>query len=58
MPISTESRTALKELISLLTEVDEHWSSEEWNLASAEDIAGSHRALMHILEAGLVGNFE
>ncbi|MEH6569152.1 MAG: DUF1214 domain-containing protein [Halioglobus sp.] len=58
MPIATESRTALKELIKLLTEVDERWSSEEWNLASTEDIAGSHRALMHILEAGLVGNFE
>ena len=58
MTIQSESRSALKELINLLTEVDERWSSEEWNLSSAEDIAGSHRALMHILEAGLVGNFE
>ncbi|MEH6584655.1 MAG: hypothetical protein V7754_22195, partial [Halioglobus sp.] len=58
MSIQTESRTALKDLIGLLTEVDQRWSSEEWNLNSAEDIAGSHRALMHILEAALVGNFE
>jgi hypothetical protein len=58
MPIPTASRTALQDLIRLLTEVDERWSSEEWNLASEEDIAGSHRALMHILEAALVGNFE
>ncbi len=58
MAILSNSRTALKEFIGLLTEVDERWSSEEWNLGSAEDIAGSHRALMHILEAGLVGNFE
>ncbi|MGI9288116.1 MAG: DUF1214 domain-containing protein [Pseudomonadales bacterium] len=58
MPIQTESRNALNELIGLLQEVDERWSSEEWNLASADDIVGSHRALMHILEAGLVGNFE
>lgn len=58
MPIQSESRSALKEFITLLTQVDERWSSEEWNLGSAEDIAGSHRALMHILEAGLVGNFE
>ena len=58
MSIQTKSRTALKDLIQLLTEVDERWSSPEWNLHSSEDIAGSHRALMHILEAGLVGNFE
>jgi len=58
MTIQSESRTALKEFINLLSEVDERWSSEEWNLGSVEDIAGSHRALMHILEAGLLGNFE
>ncbi|MGI9293158.1 MAG: hypothetical protein ACR2PS_04180, partial [Pseudomonadales bacterium] len=58
MSIQTSSREALKEFIHLLQEVDERWSSEEWNLNSPEDIAGSHRALMHILEAGLVGNFE
>ena len=58
MIIETESRTALGELIKLLTEIDERWSSPEWNLASPEDVAGSHRALMHILEAGLVGTFE
>ena len=58
MSIQTESRTAIREFIALLTEVDERWSSPEWNLSSPEDVAGSHRALMHILEAGLVGNFE
>jgi hypothetical protein len=58
MSIQTQSRTALKELIELLQEVDEHWCSEERNLHSPEEIAGSHRALMHILEASLVGYFE
>ena len=58
MAIQSKSRAALRELIELLQEVDEHWCSEERNLASAEDVAGSHRALMHILEAGLVGYFE
>jgi len=58
MSIQTESRAALGELIALLQEVDEHWSGPEWNLNSAEDIVGSHRPLMHILEAGLVGYFE
>ncbi|MEP4147011.1 MAG: DUF1214 domain-containing protein [Halioglobus sp.] len=58
MSIQTKSRTALQELISLLQEVDEHWCSEERNLHSPEDIAGSHRSLMHIIEASLVGYFE
>ncbi|WP_101757743.1 DUF1214 domain-containing protein [Oceanicoccus sp. KOV_DT_Chl] len=58
MTIETQSRTALKDLISLLQEVDDRWSGPEWNLNSAEDVAASHRALMHILEAGLVGFFE
>lgn len=58
MTIESRSRAAFRELIELLQEVDAHWCSEERNLASAEDIAGSHRALMHILEAGLVGYFE
>ena len=58
MTIETESRAALREFIALLQEIDEHWCSEERNLHSVEDVAGSHRALMHILEAGLVGYFE
>ena len=58
MSIDTESRRALGEFITLLREIDEHWCSEERNLHSAEDVAGSHRALMHILEASLVGYFE
>jgi hypothetical protein len=58
MTIESRSRTALQELIALLQEIDEHWCSEERNLGSAEDVAGAHRALMHILEAGLVGYFE
>jgi hypothetical protein len=58
MSIETESRTALKELTALLSEIDERWSGPEWNLHSEEDVFGSHRALMHILEASLVGFFE
>ncbi|MEH6550741.1 MAG: DUF1214 domain-containing protein [Pseudomonadales bacterium] len=58
MSIETKSRSSLKKLIGLLQEIDERWCSEEWNLNSAEDIVGSHRALMHILEASIVGYFE
>jgi hypothetical protein len=56
--IQSESRGALKELIELLQAVDTHWCSEERNLGSPEDVAGSHRAMMHILEAALTGYFD
>ncbi len=58
MTIQTASRTALGEFIALLQEIDARWSGPEWNLNSPEDIVGSHRALMHIMEASLVGYFE
>ena len=57
-PIETESRRALHELIDLLGEVDRRWASPAWNLHSADDIVGAHRALMHMLQWGLVGLFE
>ena len=56
--MDTESRQALHELLDLLREVDERWASPEWNLHSADDIVGAHRALMHYLQWGLVGLFE
>jgi len=54
----TESRKALRELIDLLQEIDQRWISEEWNLASEEDIYGAHRAMIHMLEGGLHSHFE
>ena len=57
-PIDTESRRALHELIDLLGEVDRRWASPEWNLHTDEDVFGAHRALMHMLQWGLVGLFE
>ena len=57
-PIDTESRRALHELIGLLGEVDQRWASPEWNLHTDEDVFGAHRALMHMLQWGLVGLFE
>lgn len=56
--MQTASRTALRTLIDTLTEIDDRWSGPEWNLHSEADVAGSHRALMHILEASMVGFFE
>ncbi len=58
MTVQPASRTALRELINLLEEVDERWAGPEWNLHSAEDVAAAHRSLMHVLEGGLAGMFE
>ena len=57
-PIDTETRRALHELIDLLGEADRRWASPEWNLHTADDVVGAHRALMHYLQWGTVGLFE
>ncbi len=57
-PTQTESRKALRELIDLLSEIDERWAGPEWNLEAESDVAGAHRALLHILEGGLITYFE
>ena len=56
--LQTESRKALHELFDLLREVDERWAGPEWNLQGEADVAGAHRALMHMLEGGLLTFFE
>ncbi len=58
MTIQSESRTALKAFIQLLQDIDDQWCGPERNLNTADDVAGAHRAVMHILEASLVGYFE
>ena len=58
MPAATESRKALHELLDLLREVDERYLSPEWGLASPQDVAEGLRAVMHMLQGGLVGHFE
>ncbi len=58
MTIQTESRDALRELIALLQEIDERWAGPEFDMHAEGDVAAAHRALMHILEGGLVGMFE
>ncbi len=57
-PLDTQTRRALHELIHLLGEADERWASPEWNLHTPDDVVGAHRALMHMLQWGLVGLFE
>ena len=56
--MDTETRKALHELIDLLGEVDRRWVSPEWNLHTADDAAGAHRVLMHMLQWALIGLFE
>lgn len=56
--IQTESRKALGELLDLLREVDARWAGPEWNLQGEADVVGAHRALMHMLEGGLLTYFE
>ncbi|WP_372749027.1 DUF1214 domain-containing protein [Litorivivens sp.] len=57
-PITSQSRSALRELIDLLEEIDSRWASPEWNIHTEADVAAAHRSLMHVLEGGLAGMFE
>jgi len=52
--IQTESRKAFRELLETLGEIDRRWASEEWNLMGEADVAGAHRALMHMLGGGIL----
>lgn len=56
--IQTESRTAFRELLDKLGEIERRWASAEWNLASEADVVGAHRALLHMIEGGLATFFE
>src|SRR4029453_14768811 len=56
--IQNASRTAFRELLEALGEVDRRWASDEWNLMGEADIAGAHRALMHLIEGGIATFFE
>lgn len=57
-PIPTESRKAVHELIDFLREVDARWASEEYGVDTPERVAEAHRALMHMLQGGLVSWYE
>jgi hypothetical protein len=56
--IASESRTALRELVALLQEVDQRFLSAEWNLMSPGDIGEATRAVAHLLQGGLALQFE
>jgi hypothetical protein len=56
--IDCESRAALRDLLSLLHEVDERWLGPEWLLTSPGDVAEGTRNLMHLLQGGLHSYFE
>ncbi len=56
--IASQSRTALRELIDTLEEVDRRYASAEWMIGSPEDVAGAHRSMMHMLQGGLFSAFE
>ncbi|MEZ4332423.1 MAG: DUF1214 domain-containing protein [Myxococcota bacterium] len=54
----SDARKALHELIDLLREVDQRYLSSEWNLTNDADVAEGARAVMHMLQGGLVSHFE
>jgi hypothetical protein len=57
-PAQTESRKAFHELLELLRESDGRWIGPEWSLQGDVEVVHAHRAVMHMLEGGLVTFFE
>jgi hypothetical protein len=53
-----ETGKALHELIDLLREVDERFVGPEWGIEDPASAAEATRAVMHILQSGLVSHFE
>jgi hypothetical protein len=53
-----DSRKAFNELVGLLQDLDTRYLGPEWGLGTAEDVAGGFRAVMHVLQGGLVSHFE
>jgi hypothetical protein len=56
--IGTESRTAFRQLLDTLREVDDRWLSEEWNIADPGSVSEGHRALLHILAGAIETQLE
>lgn len=54
----SESRRALHELIDLLGRLDRDYLGPEWMIHSSADVADGARAVMHLLQGGLVSFFE
>lgn len=54
----SETREAWGELVAMLTEAGERFAGPDFGLESPDDVAEGHRALMHLLEVGLLTELE
>jgi hypothetical protein len=54
----TASRTALRELIALLTEIDDRYLGDEWGAPAFGDLHDGYRQVANLLEQALVLAFE
>ena len=54
----SESRKAFREMLDLLHELDERYLSDEWLVNSPDEVGDGLRAIMHMLQGGLVSHFE
>jgi hypothetical protein len=52
-PLQTQTRSALAALIETLQEIDARYLSPDNRIATPEDVASGHRAMMHLIGAGL-----
>ena len=54
----SETREAWGEMLAMLADAGERFAGPDFGLESADDIAEGHRALLHLLEVGLLTELE
>jgi hypothetical protein len=54
----TASRTAFREMLDTLADIDSRYLSAEWGVTEPRDDADGHRLLMHLIESALAMQFE
>jgi hypothetical protein len=55
---TTETREAWAGMVQMLVEAGERYAGPEFGLESPDDVAEAHRALLHLLEVGLLTTLE
>ena len=58
MADQTKTQAAWADMVDALGQVSERFCGEEWGLSGEQEIADSHRLVLHILQSGLFAHAE
>ena len=58
MAAQTQTQDAWAAMVDALSEASDRFCGEEWGVSGNQDIADSHRLVLHILQSGLFAHAE